>query len=146
MVSEEGQFAVSGQLHQKETHFEIEVLPTYKGIYIQYKLKSNWDSDSVTKSKDLLIDIDKSTAYLPLLGFTTQKLQNFLVKLFKINWMIICEIQKQRYFWLKYLKFNPTKAFLAARMLLQTTNINAYLAGQLLQIHECTIINEYYWE
>ena len=70
MVSEEGQFAVSGQLHQKETHFEIEVLPTYKGIYIQYKFKSNWHSDSVTKSKDLLIDIDKSTAYLPLLSFT----------------------------------------------------------------------------
>ncbi len=146
MVSDEGQFAVSGRLHQKEMHCGLEVLPTFEGIYIQYKLKSNWDSDSIAKSKDLLIDIDKTTTYIPLLGFTAQKLQEFSVKLFKINWMSICEIQKQRYVWLKYLMSNPTTAYLAARMLLQTANVYAYPAGQLLEIHECTTINEYYWE
>ena len=41
---------------------------------------------------------------------------------------------------------NSTTAYLKARMLLQTTNIYANPAGQLLQIHECTITNEYYWE
>ena len=41
---------------------------------------------------------------------------------------------------------NPNTAYLAARILLQTANLYAYPAGQLLQVHECTLINEYYWE
>ena len=146
IVSDEGQFAVSGGLPKMETHCGHEVIPTNEGMYMKYRVKSYWDSDSVAKSKDLLINIDKSTAYIPLLGFAAQKLQDFSVKLFKINWLSICEIQKQRYYWLKYLMSNPNTAYLAARMLLQTANIYAYPAGQLLQVHECTLINEYYWE
>ena len=146
IVSDEGQFAVSGGLPKMETHCGHEVIPTNEGMYMKYRVKSYWDSDSIAKSKDLLINIDKSTAYIPLLGFAAQKLQDFSVKLFKINWLSICEIQKQRYYWLKYLMSNPNTAYLAARMLLQTANTYAYPAGQLLQVHECTLINEYYWD
>ena len=41
---------------------------------------------------------------------------------------------------------NKSTAYLSARMLLQTSNVFAYPAGQLLQVHECKFIDEYYWE
>ena len=50
MVSDEGQFAVSGRLHQKETHCGHEVIPTNEGMYMKYKVKSYRDSDSVANS------------------------------------------------------------------------------------------------
>ena len=92
-MSDEGQFAVSGRLHQKETHCGHEVIPTNEGMYIKYKVKSYWDSNSVANFKDLLIDITKTTEHISLLGSTARKLQDFPLNYIKINWLSICKIQ-----------------------------------------------------
>ena len=140
LVSEEGQLAVTGS-HKTENHCDMELYPTNEGIYLKFgnaKLRPWSDSENMKEIK--------TTNKHALLHFVTKYMEKFSTNLFVRNWMSICEIQRQRYQMLRHFMANQNTAYLAARMLLQTPNVFAYPAGQLLQVHECTLIDEYYWE
>ena len=140
LVSEEGQLAVTGT-HKTENHCEMELCPTNEGMYLKFgnaKLRPWSDSENMKEIK--------TTNKHALLYFVTKYMEKFSTNLFVRNWISICEIQRQRYQMLRHFMANQNIAYLAARMLLQTPNVFAYPAGQLLQVHECTLIDEYYWE
>ena len=81
-----------------------------------------------------------------LLNYETKYMEKFSINLFVRNWVSICEIQRQRYQMQRHFMSNQNTVYLAARMLLQTPNVFAYPAGQLLQVYESKLIDEYYWE
>ena len=140
LVSEEGQLAVTGS-HKTEHHCDMDLYPTNEGIYLQFgyaKLRLLSDSENMKEIK--------TTNKYALLNYVTKYMEKFSINLFVKNWVSICEIQRQRYQMLRHFMSNQNTAYLAARMLLQTPNVFAYPAGQLLQVHECKLIDDYYWE
>lgn len=114
---------------------------TNEGVYI--KLGSSRTA-KVMHAPDVTHDAS-STNIVGTISYVAHYLENLTVRLFKQNWMSICNIQRQNYYWLKHLMSNSQTAYLAGRMLLKTANVYAYPAGQFLQVHECQIVNEFYW-
>ena len=55
----------------------------------------------------------RTTDNVALINYTARKIVDFTVQLFKRNWLIICEIQRHRYYWLKYLMSVQNTAYLA---------------------------------
>ena len=140
LVSEEGQIALTGQ-HREEVHCGNTLMVSNEGVYI--KLGSR-QTAKVMHVPEISHDAS-STNIMGTIFYMGHYLEDLTVRLFKQNWMSICNIQRQNYYWLKHLMSNSQTAYLAGRMLLKTANIYAYPAGQFLQVHECQIINEYYW-
>ena len=71
-------------------------------------------------------------------------MEDLIYTLYRKSWLNICYLTQQRVIYIDHLASNPQQAYLAARMLMRTTNIMAHPAGQYLSAYECDKIEEYY--
>ena len=75
------------------------------------------------------------------IAYVETYLEDLTYRMFKINWMNLCQIQKSRHHFFRILSIlHPT---LSARALLQNEKITARLSGQYLSVWSCTTIRMY---
>ena len=141
MVSEIGQFAVSGKR-----------IPIYKCGYDLYETNEGIfiriDQANLTAAMAKRLRHGdhpvRTTSDIPLISFVAHELEDLIYTLYRKSWLNICYLTQQRVIYSNHLASNPQQAYLAARMLMRTTNIMAHPAGQYLSAYECDKIEEYY--
>ena len=141
MVSEIGQFAVSGKripIYQ----CGYDLYETNEGIFIRI------DQANITAAMAKRLRYGdhpvRTTSDIPLISFVAHELEDLIYTLYRKSWLNICYLTQQRVIYINHLASNPQQAYLAARMLMRTTNIMAHPAGQYLSAYECDKIEEYY--
>ena len=141
MVSEIGQFAVSGKrrLIQK---CGFDLYETNEGIFIRID-QANITAVMAKRLRHGDHPI-RTTSDIPLISFVAHELEDLMYTLYRKSWLSICYLTQQRVIYINHLATNPQQAYLAARMLMKTTNIMAHPAGQYLSAYECDKIEEYY--
>ena len=86
----------------------------------------------------------RTTSNLPIMSFVAHELEDLVHTLYRKSWLNICYLTQQRIIYINHLATNSQQAYLAARMLMRTTNIMAHPVGQYLSAYECDKIEEYY--
>ena len=137
IVSEEGQFSVT--LSAQTRICSVLLFTTEKGLLIQIRHATkirHHDLETVIKTQT-----NDTTTIIATIAYVETYLEELTHRLFRINWMNICQIQKSRYHFFHTLSvLHPT---LSARALLQDERITARLAGQYLSVWTCSPIREY---
>ena len=137
IVSEEGQFSVT--LSAQTRICSVLLFTTKEGLLIQIRHATkirHHDLETVIKTQT-----NDTTTIIATIAYVETYLEDLTHRLFRINWMNICQIQKSRYHFFRTLSvLHPT---LSARALLQDERITARLAGQYLSVWTCSPIREY---
>ena len=141
MVSEIGQFAVSGK-RKLIYKCGYDLYETDEGIFIRID-QSNITAAMAKRLRHIDHPI-RTTSDIPLISFVAHELEDLMYSLYRKSWLNICYLTQQRIIYINHLASNPQQAYLAARMLMRTTNIMAHPAGQYLSAYECDKIEEYY--
>ena len=141
MVSEIGQFAVSGKIEVIHK-YGFNLYETNEGMYIRI------DQANITAAMAKRLRHGdhpiRTTSDIPLISFVARELEDLVYSLYRKLWLSICYLTQQRVIYINHLATNPQQAYLAARMLMRTNNIMAHSAGQYLSAYECDKLDEYH--
>ena len=141
LVSESGQLTVTGKWDLIQL-CGYKLFSTNEGICIHFDKTDN--KTRISPFRQLANQFIATTSEIGLISYVARELEELTYSLYKKTWLNICQLGQQRLMWMKHWLNNPQHAYIEARMLLNTYKITAHLAGELLAINECEVINTYY--
>jgi hypothetical protein len=142
LVSDIGQFSVTGSLKEKTEICGHTLYSTDENIYVRID-EVNITSTMAGRIRQNIHPL-RTTNEIGMLNYLARETEDLAYNLYKKSWIQICYLTQQKIIWIQHLANNREQAYLAARMLLRLPNIYAIPAGQFLSAYECELVEEYY--